>query len=311
MRGPLPSLPQRPRRAATQGVQYGEGDESESSASGSAGPSAPPAPAASTSRLREGTESPPPVDPSPSSGRLSASGASGGRSVSPAATDSRRQAVVSLSRLPSSSGSSRVVPPEDDGAGPSSGVRAGPSSGARPKLKRTATDRKRKASAVEDDDDDEPGDAPPKSKKKRIRIRAKPKPSGPEHRPALQVKKTISGFQARGPGGRFSTVFPKTGVRDLNHAIELKMVRLPDEVVRLRELNTIADHPDHPLRLRRFALMHETLKALGEADLSLHLPTSIPGELLLSSLFLFFFRCFWSGLHRLSSVFFFCCLSMS
>jgi hypothetical protein len=56
------------------------------------------------------------------------------------------------------------------------------------------------------------------------------------------------------------------------------MVRLPDEVVKLKGLRKTKDVEGNPLQLRRFELLYDFLKWIMFAKLSLHLPVVIPGE---------------------------------
>ncbi len=235
-----------------------------------------------------------PAVPGPSS-------APGGSGIPPPASGMLRQAVVALQRLPPLDGDAPSVPADkiDD---------TEESAGARPKSKGSGKARKRKATVDDGEGAEESAADQPASKKKKTRVRAKAPSGGPDHRTTVPIKKTKLGFQARGSGGRYGTLYPRAGIRNLSAALDLGMVRLPDEVVDLRELRQTRTAEGSSYSDPRCKLMYATLTQIVRADLSLHLPTAIPSECFRVFFFSFFFSGrpprFWCVVVRSFSLFF-------
>ncbi len=90
-----------------------------------------------------------------------------------------------------------------------------------------------------------------------------------------------AGWQLQGSDGRYGKLYPLHGVQSLQEAVTLKIIRVPDEVLRLKTLRKESRLLSKDPRL---VLLYSTLKNLSVARPSTDTPDLIPGKFV----FLFF-----------------------
>jgi hypothetical protein len=127
--------------------------------------------------------------------------------------DSHRRPVVALPRLPHPVGGNAEEPVNPC-----------------PKTKGSA-----KAPDNNGDDAEESAEASPKTKKKRVHVYTKAPSGGPDHRHAIQTRKTKLGFQGRGPGRRCGPLYPCAGIKTLEETLDFGVVLPPDKVRQLTQ----------------------------------------------------------------------------